>query len=125
MDFIQNDEGGKMLDEQRWLLMEYVKLNNRPSYKKISEDTGIQTTRVFRLFNGSKMKLCEYKIFKEKVDGFNTNGSSLEKLARECAIKLSSHAKEELTKTLMRKLEMWRLTQTKFPSNSTSNKLLA
>lgn len=114
-----------MLDEQRLLLNEYMKLNNRPSFKKISEDTGIQTTRVFRLFNGSKMKLCEYQIFKNKIESKINSGPSLEKLAYECSVKLSSSAREELVKILMRKLEIWKLTQTTFPTHATNNKVLA
>ena len=114
-----------MQDEQNALLMEYMKLNNRPSYKKISEDTGIQTTRVFRLFNGSSMKLSEYQIFKMKVDNIKGSGPSLEKLAYECSIKLSVDAKDELIKTLLRKLEIWKLTQNSVPSNSAINKVLA
>ncbi len=114
-----------MLDEQSLLLSEYMKLNNRPSFKKISEDTGIQTTRVFRLFNGSKMKLCEYQIFKLKVESKKNPGPSLEKLASECSLRLSTSAREELTKILTRKLEIWKLTQTKYPTNATINKVLA
>lgn len=114
-----------MQEEQILLLKEYMKLNKHPSFKKISEDTGIQTTRVFRLFNGSKMKLCEYQIFKNKIESLKMSGPSLEKLAYECSLKLSASACEEVTKILIRKLEMWKLTQTQLPTNTTINKVLA
>ena len=42
-------------------------LNQEPTLKKIAADTGIQITRVFRLFNGSTMKLSEYQIFQHRV----------------------------------------------------------
>ena len=49
---------------QNSVLAEYKKIYPKKTLKEISVDTGIQVTRVFRLFNGSEMKLAEYEKFK-------------------------------------------------------------
>ncbi len=45
----------------------YLKINNYPTLKFISEDTGMQITRTFRILNGAPMKLTEFEIFQQKV----------------------------------------------------------
>lgn len=58
----------KMAALQKELLRRYSELMGAPSLKEIAEDTGIQVTRVFRLFNGHEMRMAEYFIFKQRVD---------------------------------------------------------
>lgn len=53
---------------QRHLLNRYMELMGNPSFRQISDDTGIQVTRVFRIFNGQELKLNEYLIFKERIN---------------------------------------------------------
>ena len=45
----------------------YLKLNNYPTLRFISQDTGVQLTRAFRILNGAPMKVSEYEIFKNKI----------------------------------------------------------
>lgn len=99
------------MDLQKTILKQYTLLNDKPTLKKISEDTGIQLTRVFRLFNGSTMKLSEYQIFNKKVKEKMGLTDSLEAVAFECSLKLSPAAIKDLEVLLKRKIEVWTLAQ--------------
>ena len=99
------------MDAQTTVLNQYMLLNGKPTLKKISEDTGIQLTRVFRLFNGSKMKLSEYQIFSKKVKERMGLSESLEAVAFECSQRLSPEAIKDLEIFLKRKIETWKLLQ--------------
>lgn len=100
------------MDAQTTVLNQYMLLFGKPTLKKISEDTGIQLTRIFRLFNGSKMKLSEYQVFSKKVREKMGLSESLEAIAFECTQKLSPEAIRELEIYLKRKIETWKLLQT-------------
>jgi len=95
-------------------------LNNKPTFKEIARDTGIQVTRVFRLFNGNTMKLSEYQIFSRKVKEKMGLTSGLEDIAFECSMKLSPESIKELEVYLKRKITIWTLTQIEKQSNSST-----
>jgi hypothetical protein len=94
------------------ILNQYMLLNGKPTLKKIADDTGIQLTRVFRLFNGSTMKLSEYQIFNKKVKEKMGLTEGLEEIAFECSMRLSPEAIKDLEQYLKRKIETWKLLQT-------------
>ena len=53
---------------QQKTLESYVNLfSQRPSFKFMSEETEIQISRLFRIFQGSKMKLEEYEKIRSLV----------------------------------------------------------
>lgn len=118
----QTKKGGTM-DLQKTILNQYVLLNGKPTLKKISEDTGIQITRVFRLFNGSTMKLSEYQIFNKKVKEKMGLTDGIEAIAFECSLRLSPEAIKDLEQFLKRKLETWKLIQVQ--KSATSGTLTA
>ncbi|MDP7319301.1 MAG: hypothetical protein QF441_01770 [Bacteriovoracaceae bacterium] len=60
----------------------------KDTLKDISTRTGIQITRVFRLFNGSEMKLKEYMAFEKCLKSHFSRNDFLE-LTHECLLKLS------------------------------------
>ena len=45
----------------------YLRLNNYPTLRFISQDTGMQLTRTFRVLNGEPMRVSEYEIFRNKI----------------------------------------------------------
>lgn len=45
----------------------YLRLNNYPTLRFISQDTGLQLTRTFRVLNGAPMKVSEYEIFQNRI----------------------------------------------------------
>jgi len=79
-----------------------------PVLRVVSEDTGIQLTRVFRLFNGSEMKLSEYLVFKEKINK-KVEIRSLEDLGEKCDLQLGKESRQEISLFLGKKLKMQRL----------------
>jgi hypothetical protein len=99
------------MELQMTILNQYMLLNNKPTLKKIAADTGIQLTRIFRLFNGSTMKLSEYQIFNRKVKEKMGLTDGLEAIAFECSMKLSPEAIKDLEVFLKRKIETWKLSQ--------------
>ena len=99
------------MDLQKTILNQYMLLNGKPTLKKISEDTGIQLTRVFRILNGSTMKLCEYQVFNKKVKEKMGLTEGLEAIAFECSMRLSPEAIKDLEVFLKRKIETWKLAQ--------------
>ncbi len=106
---------------QKSLLSTYMEVSNHPTFKKISQETGVQMTRVFRLFNGSSMKLSEYVTFQKLVDqklGFN-NG--LSKLVKECSNQLSPEGLKEVAAILQRKISLSRLATEKDTLHAFSN----
>ena len=52
---------------QKIVINSYMEINRGSTLKEISSDTGIQLTRVFRLLNGSEMKISEYEKFMERT----------------------------------------------------------
>lgn len=108
------------MDLQMTILNQYMLLNNKPTLKKISADTGIQLTRIFRLFNGSTMKLSEYQVFNRKVKEKMGLTDGLEAMAFECSLKLSPEAIKDLEVFLKRKIETWKLSQIQKQTRTTT-----
>jgi len=91
---------------QKKVLDQYLELFGRPTLKEISNGTGIQLTRVFRLLNGRPMKLFEYEIFENLVnEKLNLiNGPCY--LAKKCERSFSKKGVENIKSHLSRRLRM-------------------
>lgn len=107
------------MELQKKILKQYMQLKSKPTLKEVANDTGIQLTRVFRLLNGAPMKLEEFQIFQKRVKELSGLTSTLEEVAYECALKLSVEAVKELELFLIRKIEIWKLTQISLPAIET------
>lgn len=99
------------MELQNTIIKQYLLLNHDPTLRQIAKDTGIQQTRVFRLFNGSEMKLSEYEIFKRLVKEKIGSTTNLETMAGECVSILSSESVREIENLMSRKLATWKLKQ--------------
>ena len=113
------------MELQKIILSQYMLLNQNPTLKVISKDTGIQITRVFRLFNGSTMKLSEYQIFQQRVREKMGLTDALETIALDCSLKLSPEAIKDIEIYLKRKIEIWKLKQAAKEKTRTANQLTA
>jgi methylglyoxal synthase len=113
------------MELQKTILNQYMLLNQGPTLKKIAADTGIQLTRVFRLFNGSTMKLSEYQIFQRKVKEMMGLTDTLEEMAFECSLKLSTEAVKDIEIFLKRKIEIWKIKQAATEKNKTVTQISA
>jgi len=109
------------MDLQKTILKQYMLLNQDPSLKKISAETGIQTTRVFRLLNGSTMKISEYEIFHKQVREKLGITSGIETLAQECFTHLSPDSIKEIENLMSRKIATWKLKQELKNTNETKS----
>lgn len=113
------------MELQKTILEQYMLLNQKPTLRKISVDTGIQLSRVFRLFNGSVMKLSEYQIFQHKVKEKMGLTDTLEEMAFDCSLKLSPEAIKEIEIYLKRKMEIWKIKNASTQKSKTANRLTA
>lgn len=113
------------MELQKIVLSQYMLLNQNSTLKKISNDTGIQVTRVFRIFNGSTMKLSEYQIFQQRVKEKMGLTDTLDAIAFDCSLKLSPEAIKEIEIYLKRKIEIWKIKQVSTQKNKTANQLTA
>ena len=62
----------EVIVQQKIILSEFKKVFGNQSYRSISKITGIQNTRVFRIFNGSEMRIGEAEIFLDLISKKNT-----------------------------------------------------
>ena len=91
------------------ILRQYMEIFRYPTLKWMARDTGIQVTRIFRLFNGLEMKVVEYQILSRKIQEKLGFQGTLRGLAEECTLKLSARTIKELENALKRKLRLWAL----------------
>lgn len=70
------------MDYQEAILKEYRETFPDKTLKTTSAETGIQMTRVFRIFNGSPMKLREYEAFEKTIKQKRLSSSKFELLSK-------------------------------------------
>lgn len=97
---------------QQAILRQYQEHFPGLTYRAIAEHTGIQLTRIFRIINGSEMKLREYEIFYLKLQECGAVGERLSTLSREAEKALSSTALQGLCGEVERRLKLAKLIQT-------------
>lgn len=56
------------MDLQKEILSKYRELRPGKSYQLMSKELGINSSRLYRLFNGASMKLKEYQKFKQGLN---------------------------------------------------------
>jgi len=97
------------MELQKKLLKQYEQTFETPTLRKMSQDSGIQLTRLFRIFNGYQMKITEYEMIRKKVLERKGLVGNIEELAFNCSTKLSLEMNQEIESFLKRKLELWNL----------------
>ena len=80
---------------QKTVLQQFQEAHPKAKLKEISEKTGIQITRVFRILNGAEMKVTEWEKFK-KASQSQTNIDSFTETAKKCSLKLSPQRRKHL-----------------------------
>ncbi len=84
------------MDLQTRILKDYRALYPGRPLRVTADQTGIQLTRVFRIFNGSPMKLHEYECFHRLVHGDPGAGSHDGAFKRACEEMLRTFGKTDL-----------------------------
>lgn len=75
------------------------------TFKQIAQKTGLNTSRVFRLFNGQEMKVSEYMAIERLLDR-----SLLEQKVLLCSDKLPPEQLEKISSVMERYLDSYLLT---------------
>lgn len=86
---------------QKRTLRQYMELRQNPTLKAIADETGIELTRIFRIMNGTKMRLDEWEIFNSIIVA---SDNELEKLTRDCLRELSIEQLGEVRAVMQKKL---------------------
>lgn len=94
------------MDYQQNILNQYRELYGPQTIREMAAQTGIQVTRVFRLFNGSEMKLREYEIFHRLILLKGVEHGRILELAQEATEKLNGQTLRELEQLFERKLKL-------------------
>lgn len=89
------------------ILKEYRNLFPTETLREISQRSGIQLTRIFRLLNGSSMKLSEYEVFHEIIEKEQMRGenSTPIKVLREKGHLLSNQEIKKIYDFIQRKIQ--------------------
>src|SRR5690606_10243692 len=60
---------GETMELEKEIIVRYKKKFPHETLKETSDRTGIQITRVYRLFSGRKMKVSEFEAFQRAIEG--------------------------------------------------------
>lgn len=93
---------------QKQVLETFMVEFDKPTLKEISELTGIQVTRVFRIINGYSMKVDEYEILQGLIFSKKGNATDFMSLAWDCYLDLSDKELSKLGEDLYRSLK-WKM----------------
>ncbi|OFZ22540.1 MAG: hypothetical protein A2202_03010 [Bdellovibrionales bacterium RIFOXYA1_FULL_36_14] len=95
------------MKEQKEILQKFMRLFNQPTLQEISNQTGIQITRVFRIMNFAPMKFSEYLIFKNLIDSKicpeDSIGSTLDRSLGELSLDTIGDIKQQIERKLLLK----------------------
>ncbi|EQC49629.1 hypothetical protein [Bacteriovorax sp. DB6_IX] len=96
------------MKHQDELLNQFKKRLVDYTYKQISSQTGIQMTRVFRIFNGYEMKVSEYFALKEMLEEKN-EAKDFDHIIEKCRMQLSDSSLKEIEMVCKKKLNLLEL----------------
>lgn len=94
------------METQEQLLTRFKKSYGNLRYSDIARKTGLQQTRVFRIFNGHEMKVSEYVIFKNILDVETEEFRKFNELIDESKSRLSSSQLNKISCCVQREIEI-------------------
>jgi hypothetical protein len=92
---------------QKNIIKKYRQLYPTDTLREVSARTGIQITRVFRLFNGKPMKVGELEAFQSVIDkklGENPESHRLQRILEEAMFILTTTELSKLNSLIERKV---------------------
>jgi hypothetical protein len=114
------------MNMQEIVIKRYQELFPREPLRETAAKTGIQITRVFRIFNGSEMKLKEYESFEKIIQDTRpqtVNNEAFLKVTRDCLLHLSENKISEYIHDMNMALKIKSLSKKKPFSKLHSNQL--
>ncbi len=100
------------MDLQKIIIKRYKEAFPQNTLKNIAEETGIQQTRVFRIFNGYEMKISEFQKFEDAINKrsrYNISQFRISKLVDQCLRELSHSKLLKISENLEHNLHIERL----------------
>ena len=93
---------------QNNILKSYRTHYPQDTLREISQRTGIQLTRIFRLLNGSSMKLSEYELFHDLIENEKNQNDPfcVFKILRENGYKLSNLEMKKIFDYISRRIQI-------------------
>ena len=113
---------------QTRIINEYRTLFPRYTLRETSAQTGIQLTRIFRIYNGAPMKLGEYEVFHSLVHGASASTGMQGAFRRvtEVITRTFSHKDiEKVTLMLERQLQWHELVHSGQPARNFDQAVMA
>jgi predicted transcriptional regulator len=96
-----------MTKTQQRLIVTYRGIFPKDTYRSISIKTNIQQTRLFRIFNGSEMKMSEFEIINSAIRDYSqATHTDFQKISSRCSEILSSEMLNDLTLEMSYLLDM-------------------
>jgi len=100
---------------QDHILRSYRKNFPEHTLKEIAEATGLQITRVFRILNGSEMKVSEFEAFQKALESKSYSSLHFITTAKKCLQLLSEETLQTLNNEMLLKISIKK--QSKFFSS--------
>lgn len=113
------------MELEKEIIIRYKKKFPHETLKETSERTGIQITRVFRLFSGRKMKVSELEAFQKAIEGSTpSQDNRIQLLIDEILFTLDKPEIEFIHQYLERKLERHHFNRS-FARHNSAKELIA
>lgn len=114
------------MELEKEIILRYKKKFPHETLKETSERTGIQITRVFRLFSGRRMKVAELEAFQKALEGHSQTYESnkFQNLIKEAILHLDKEDIDFIYHYVERKLQRHHFNQN-FTQNRFANELIA
>ena len=103
----------KHTEMQKKILRTYIQELGKSTIRELARDSKIQQTRIFRLMNGSEMKISEYLIIKSRIAELMSKNSDLMINAENCENTLSYHGLSQLSVQMKRKAKLAQIINSK------------
>lgn len=99
------------MELQQRILDQYINMAPNQTLKKMSGETGLSISRLFRLLNGRVMKLSEYETIKRVISHKAGDEDSWSQLIRDCQRLLSKDRLNHLEEHIRRELSYAQMIQ--------------
>lgn len=123
---VSNTTKEQVMSLQEITIKRYFNHYPNQSLREVSANTNIQITRVFRLLNGSQMKLNEYEAFEDAINKKNisqhNSTDDFLTTTKECLQKLSESKLNEFLIEMKQSLKICQFNSTK-PNSFIQNQL--
>ena len=107
---IRPSQKGDLMHRQLQIISQFKQAYHHPTLQRAAELTGINVTRVHRIFKGAPMKLSEWECFSQAIFcRQKTPEDQLKKAFEQCLMNLGPSGKSQLLAKLQRLQQLTKL----------------